>query len=484
MQSRLTGAISLVTAQAVVLLLGYITHPIIGRVLGPGSYGIFNVVLSIQSIFGILLTLGIPVAIARFVAANEANAKNILRQGLWWQTIVAAGTAGALIAASPLLANALNDEALMPYIAFTGIIILSQAFYPMYVQYLSGMHRFNKQAALTCIYALAKLLGALALMYFIAVYGALAGFAVGGIVAASVGWWWTRRLGGGARKKLPLKSFFTFAVSYVLILVGLQILISLDLLMVKAILKDNTLAGYYSSSVTLARISYMLLQGLGFVLLPSVARLMEGENSRREAAKFISDAIRYLIALVVPSVALAAATSKTLLILFFSNEYIPAAPSLSILMIGLGALSFYLLLSNIVAGAGKPQVSMYLTGGLILLSISLGWWLIPNLGLRGAALQTTITGLVGLAILAGYTFKTFGLKLPIRSTANIIIASAVAVSLTYLWRATAVTLLPQYAAVGIIYFALLLLLQEVTPSDRERIAGIHPKLKWVAPRSL
>jgi O-antigen/teichoic acid export membrane protein len=480
MQSRLTGAISLVAAQAVVLLLGYITHPIIGRVLGPGSYGIFNVVLSIQSIFGILLTLGIPVATARFVAQDEAHAQSILRQGLRWQSVLGVAIAGVVMAGSPLIARLLNDSSLMPYIAFSGLIILSQALYPMYVQYLSGMHRFNKQAALTCLYAVAKLLGALGLMYFVQVYGALGGFAVGGIVAAAAGWWWTRRLGGASAKKLPLKSFFTFAGTYVLILVGLQILISLDLLMVKAILKDNATAGYYSSSVTLARISYMLLQGLGFVLLPSVARLVQPGRSSREAATFISEAIRYLIALVVPAVALAAATSKTLIILFFSREYIPAAPSLTILMIGLGALAFYLLLSNIVAGAGKPQVSMYITGGLIVLSAALGWFLIPTLGLVGAALQTTIAGLVGLAALSAYTFKTFRIRPPIRSTINILIASAVAVSLTYFWEATPLTLFIQYIVIGLLYVAVLILLQEVRPGDRERIATIHPKLKWVA----
>lgn len=480
MQSRLTGAIFLMGAQAVVLLLGYITHPIIGRLLGPGSYGIFSLVLSVQSIFGLFLTLGVPVAIARFVAQDEEHAQSILRQGSRIQMIVAIALAAVVAAASPLIASLLNDSTLTPYLAFCAIIIFCQALYPVYAQYLSGMHQFNKQAALTSLYAVAKLAGALALIYFFHVYGALAGFAVGGITAALIGWFWTRPIGGSAPTKLHLKAFLSFAGTYVLILVGLQILISLDLFMVKAILKDNTLTGYYSSSVTLSRISYMLLQALGFVLLPSVAKLTQPGASQREAAKFISATIRYLIALIVPAVALAATTSKPLLILFFSQEYIPAAPALTILMVGVGGLAFYLLLSNVVSGAGKPHVSLYIIGGLLLMSGVLGWWLIPRFGLVGAALQTTITSLVGLAVISIYTFKKFAIPVPLRSTLNILLATAFAVAITYAWQATPITLLPQYVVVGLIYILALFILQEITPDDRQRIANIHPRLSWIA----
>lgn len=482
MQSRLSGAISLSAAQALVLLLGFITHPILGHLLGASSYGIFNIVLSMQSIFGLFLTLGVPVAISAFVARDTSHARSILRQGLRLQIVLALALSGIIVLLSPLLARLLSDVSLRPLIAFTAVIILAQAFYPVFVQYLSGMHRFNKQAALTSIYAAAKLVGSLGLLYFLHVYGALGGFAVGGLVAASIGWWWTRHIGGRTHQPLPLKAFLSFAGTYVLILVGLQILISQDLFMVKAFLRDNTLAGHYSAATTLSRISYLLLQGLGFVLLPSVARLTQPGRSSRDAAIFISKSIRYMIALIVPGVALAAATSKPLIMLFFPSEYTPAAPSLTILMVGLGSLAFYLLLSNIVSGAGKPHVSLYIIGGLIILSASLGWFLIPAYGLIGAALQTTISGLVGLATLSAYTFHTFAIPLPLRSTLNILIASAAAISITYIWQATIITLLPQYLVVGAVYIIGLVLLREVSVEDRQRLASIHPALLWLAPK--
>ncbi len=482
-QSRLTGAISVTAAQAVVLVLGYITHLWIGRVLGPASYGIYGVVLSIQTIFGLLLTLGVPIAISRFVAQDEQHAQSTLWQALRIQGTIAILVAILTFTLSPLIAQLLNDTSLTNYIRFVALILLVQAGYPIFIQFLSGMHFFNRQAALTTIYAVAKLAGALSLIYFFDVYGAFAGFAVGGIIAAIVGWFWTRKVGGNEKRKLPIKTFLSFAGIYVLILAGLQLLISLDLFMVKAILKDDVQAGYYNAAVTLSRISYLLLQAISFILLPSVSALTKPGASHEEAVAFIRKTLRYLIALIIPSVALAAATSKSLILLFFSEQYIPASSVLSILMIGLGSLAFYLLLANISAGAGKAKAALIITIILLVISAALGIILIPRFGIIGAAWQTTITGIIGLIILSTYTFKTFKIHLPYKSTINVILASTIAVLPTYLWKVHPFTLPLQYIALGALYILTLYLLREITDEDRQLIANLHPSLQRLAPKN-
>lgn len=473
-QSRLTGAISVLGAQAVLLALGYVAHLWIGRVLGPAPYGVYGVVLSLQSIFGLLLTLGVPVAISRFVAQDEAAAKSILKKALRLQLVVAFLVAGLMLILSPFIARLLGDKALLPYLMFSVTVVFCQAFYPLYVQFFSGLHLFSRQALLTTLYAVIKLAGALSLIYFLHIYGAFAGFLIGGLAAAAFGWYWTRHLGGTRPATFSTRDIAAFAGLYVLVLLGIQILMSLDLFMVKALLKNDVLAGYYNSATTLARISYLLLQSLGFIVLPSIAKLTKPGESHDEAARFISDTIRYLIALIVPSVALAAATSQSLILLFYSGKYLPAASTLTILMIGLGALAFFQLLTSIVAGAGRPAVCTSITAALLVLSLLLGFMLIPRYGLIGAAWQTTITGLIGLSIMSAYTFRTFRIPVPFRSLTNILVASAVAISCTYLWRASALTLLPQYLLVAVVYIAMLLLLKEINAGDRRRLASLHP----------
>lgn len=480
-QSRLTGAVSLVIAQAVVLVFGYATHLWIGRFLGPAPYGIYGVILSVQSIVGLLLTLGVPVAVSRYVARDERSAHSILLQGLRVQTVVAVVVSFLTLLASPIIARLLGDMTLVNYIRFSAVIILLQAYYPVFAQFLSGLHHFNRQAALTALYAVAKLVGALTLVYWWQVYGAFAGFAIGGIVAALFGWVWSKRHGGKKPQRLPVRALLEFAGTYVLILVGLQLLISLDLFMVKALLRDDIQAGYYNAAVTLSRISYMLLQALAFILLPSVSALTKPGEPHENAAAFIADALRYLIMLIVPSVALAAATSRALVTLFYSQEYLTAAPVLTVLMVGLGCLAFFLLLSNIVAGAGKAKIGLAVTAALLGLSAVLGSQLIPRFGLQGAAWQTTITGVVGLAALGTYTFRAFRIPIPIRSTINILLASAVCIAPTYFWQATPLTIFFQYLLAAVLYVASLLVLGEISAGDRRRISEIHPRLRWISP---
>lgn len=484
-QSRLSGAVVLMIAQAIVLLLGYMTHLWIGRVLGPGPYGIYGVVLSVQVVLGIFLTLGIPSAVSRFVAQNESQAQSILHQALRLQLFIAIalGTGTALL--SPLIARLLNDPSLQKIIAFVGIVVFSQAFYPIFVQYFSGLHRFNRQALLTSIYAIAKLGGAITLLYFWGVFGALAGFAIGGFIAAVLGWVWTHRRQErrpSSQKTISLRSFLTFAGTYVIVLAGLQLLMSIDLFMVKALIQDDVQTGYYNAAVTLSRISYFLLQGLSFIILPSVSLLTKPGASATEAASFIRQALRYLIALIVPSITIAAATSKGLIQLFFSSTFSPGAAPLTILLVGLGALAFYLLLANIAAGAGRPHIALLITIIMIVISISCGYFLIPAFGLIGAAWQTTIASGIGLVALATYIFSAFKIPYPVKSTLNILLATVVAVAPTYIWKVSPIVLPLQYAALFGIYIAMLSILREVTAQDRKYIATLHPKLAFLQAR--
>ena len=480
-QSRLTGAISLSIAQAIVLLLGYVTHLWIGRVLGPAPYGIYGIVLSVQTILGLFITLGVPAAVSRFIAQHEEHSQAILSQTIKVQAAIATIIALITLLLAPLLSYILGDWSLVPYLAFVAPIIFCQALYPIYTQFLSGLHRFHKQAALTTIYAVAKLAGAIGFIYLFHLYGALFGFALGGIVAGIVGWTWTRSIGKKTNFTLVIKDLLEFAGLYVLVLAGLQVLMSLDLLMVKALLKNDVITGYYNAASTLARIPYFLLQGLSFILLPSVSALTKTGADHTKAAIFIRDTLRYLIALIIPSVALAAATSQELVALFFSREFLPSAQALTILMVGLGALAFYLLLANIAAGAGKAKFTLTITAGMILVSALIGSFTIPRFGLIGAASQTTITAIIGFIILATYTFRTFKIPIPTRSTANIVIATAVAIAPTYVWKASGLFLPIQYVVLYIVYVLALVILGEVTSADRNRIAGIHPALKWLAP---
>lgn len=472
--SRLSGVVLLAGAQAILLALGYVTHILIGKLGGPSLYGVYGVTLSLLSILNMLLTLGIPVATAKEVAEDETNSGAILKAALTWQVLLALCISIGTAAFARPLADLFGDKSLAPIIAFTALIYPFTGLYAILTNYFNGLHAFATQALLIVLYALTKLAGSVGLLFVYSVRGALAGFAVGGMIAGVVGTFLalpTTR--GRARRDIPVRRLFTFAGAFVGTSIALQILMSMDLFLVKRILHDDALAGYYNAAVTLARIPYLILQALGFVFLPSVAQLMR--QNADAARAFIRDIFRYLFLLLLPVTALAAATSRRLVFLFFSAEYAPAAQPLTLLMIALGLLSAFYLLSTIAAGAGRPRVPLILSWTLVPVSVGIGLILIPRFALEGAAITTIAVSAVGAGGIGAYMYARFRLTFPLRTLLSGVVATTVMVLPTYVVEFPVLLLPVEYLLLGGVYVLALVALGEVRRDDINHLRTLLPK---------
>lgn len=472
--SRLSGAAFLAVAQAVLLGLGYVTHILIGKLGGPPLYGVYGVVLSIQTILNMFLTLGIPVAAAKEVAEDEANSATILRTATLVQLGMALALSTLTFAFARPVALLFGDPSLTSIIQFTAIIYPFTGLYALLTNTFNGLHAFAIQAGLIIFYAIVKLTASVGLLTSYGVRGALAGFAIGGAAAAVVGYGAARRsIRGRHTRPLPVRRLLKFAGAFVGTCVCLQILMSLDLFLVKRLLQDNTLAGYYNAASTLSRIPYFILQALGFVFLPSVAKLMR-ENVE-EARRFIRMVFRYLFLLLLPVTAIAAATSKGLLHLFYNPQYEPAAQPLTLLMVALGMLSAFYLLATIAAGAGKPRVPFLLSLGLLPVSVVLGFLLIPRWSLEGAAMTTIISATLGTIGISLYMFSRFQLTFPFLTFVRGTLATGIAVLPTY-WVVPPPLWLPlEYAMLVALYALALIALGEIHRGDLAHLRALLPK---------
>lgn len=473
---RLHGAALLAVSQAILIALGYVTHLLVGKIGGPPLYGVYGVVLSLMTIINMLLTLGIPVAASKETAEDEANSGGVFVSAARLQLLFALClSAGSLVAAVPL-AGLLNDQKLVPYIRFTALIYPATALYSLLSNYFNGLHAFAAQARLTLLYASAKLAGSVGLLLaFRTVPAALTGFIAGGLTATALGLPQALpTIRGRVRASIPARRLFVFAGSFVGMSLALQILMSLDLFLVKRLLHDDTLVGYYNAAATISRIPYFILQGLGFVFLPSVARLFK-ENPDRARA-FIRDVFRYLFLLLLPITALAATTSKALLGLFFSAAYAPAARPLTLLSVALGLLSAFYLLSTIAAGSGRARTPLAISWSLIPLAGVLGFVFIPGGQLPGAALATTVAAAVGTVLLAGYMYARFRLTFPLGTLIRGVVATAVAVLPTYVVHSPSTLLLPGwYIFLFAVYALTLIALGEVRRQDWEYVKALLPR---------
>lgn len=462
-------------SQTILVALGYVTHILVGKIGGPPLYGVYGVVLSLMTIINMLLTLGIPVAASKETAENEENSGGVFASAIRLQIFFAAVlSAGTLLLAGPF-ASVLRDPTLVPIIRFTAVIYPATALYSLLSNTFNGLHAFTAQARLTVLYAVVKLAGSVGFLFaFRSVPAALSGFTAGGLAATAVGLPQVlATVRGRVRTRVPFSRLFVFAGTFVGMSIALQILMSLDLFLVKRILGDDTLVGLYNAAATIARIPYFILQGLGFVFLPSVAQLFKEDKERARA--FIRATFRYLFLLLLPITALAATTSKALLSLFFSPAFAPAARPLTLLSLALGLLSAFYLLSTIAAGAGRPRVPLAISWTLIPLAAVLGMILIPRYHLPGAAVTTISAAAVGTLTLAAYMYRRFRITFPLLTLARGAAATAVAVVPTYFVSPSSLLLPFWYLTLLAAYGLTLVALGEVRAEDLARVKTLLPK---------
>ncbi|MBA3285384.1 MAG: polysaccharide biosynthesis C-terminal domain-containing protein, partial [Nitrosopumilus sp.] len=369
------------------------------------------------------------------------------------------------------LAYLLNDLSLIPYIQITSLILPFYAIFTLYTGYYNGLRNFKKQASLNIVYSLSKLVLVVGLVYVFHLYGAIIGFIVSPIIALLFGF------------KLPKavkidKALYRSLILFSLPLIGFAILstlqLSIDLFFIKSLLMDNQAAGLYTASQNIARIPYYTLSAFALILLPTVSRSIHTE-SVAETGRRIRENLRYLLLLLIPGTVLIAITSPKLLQLLYSTSYIPAAESLTWLVIGLGFLTVFAVLANIIIADDKPGSAMSIAGaGVILISI-FSWILIPRYGLVGASYATLIGGSFAMLTSLILVAKRFPNIINWLSTIKIILACA-GIYIVHTFINFPAILLPiTYIILGLVYGLILVVLGEITSKDINVIKQMIPK---------
>ncbi len=100
-----------------------------------------------------------------------------------------------------------------------------------------------------------------------------------------------------------------------------------------------------------------------------------------------------LILATVGSVGLAV-VAGVLVPLMYGDDFGPSATVIRWLLPGVVAFVVLKVCSMDLAGRGKPQMVVYVTGPTVVLNLALNFWWVPLLGITGAALASTVSYLV------------------------------------------------------------------------------------------
>jgi O-antigen/teichoic acid export membrane protein len=162
----------------------------------------------------------------------------------------------------------------------------------------------------------------------------------------------------------------------------------MDLLMLTA-LTAPLVVGSYRVVLALALLCQIPVMALVTVLNPMLAALVgQGERARLEG--LVRAATRWLIVLVAP-VALTLVLVPDLALAIFDRAYLSGADSLRLLVPGVALFAVYAPTQRLIPMSGHARLNLLDHAGAALFNAGLNFMLIPRLGMRGAALATTVS---------------------------------------------------------------------------------------------
>jgi stage V sporulation protein B len=459
--SPIKNGLFLTIASFIFMVSGYLINIWLGRLLGPAAYGVYGVIISLMTSVNIIQTAGLPQATSKFIASGKEDIQTVLKTSLILQIVSTLIITVVFFALAPLLAILLNDPSLTPYLRATSLILPFYGIFSLYIGYYNGLHDFKRQALLNSAYSIAKFALVIGFVYVWHIYGAIVGFILSPIAALFFGFTFPKL---SARSKGLYRPLIKHSLPLIGFAVLSTLLISIDLFMVKSLLTDPLAAGLYTAAQNIARIPYFALSAFALILFPTVSRSIHTDSTVETGRKIRSN-LRYLFILLVPSTVLIASTSDSLLRLLYGSAYVAAAPTLSTLALGLGLITIFVVLANVINASHQGRYSVAITAGAFLLTGLSSLYLIPAFGLLGGAIATCLGGGIALFIATIFVLRRFPRSIPWRSFILTLVASIPLFVIPQIIHVS-VYLLPFFHIfLGGIYLASLYFLKEISAED-------------------
>ena len=479
-QSVSSGVVYLMVSEGAFIVSNYLLHIGIAKYLGVEAYGVFGVLMSLYLLNRSFLNTGFPRAVSKFIAEEQSAA--LIRTSLIFQLTVAVLFALGYVLFAPLIAAWLQDDSLINYIRFLGIMIIPLALMGLYLSgYLNGLHKFREQAFVKFLFPLLRLVLAGLLVWLgMEIFGVLLGMFIASIICLLFCFPLVRL----SRTQEPdqsdskiesetkiLSRLVAFSVPVTMGALALTLLRNINVLMVKSLLADNLQTGLFTAALTLSNIPYAIFTAFPLALLPALSSAYSSGNLEK-TKRYIAESLRYLLLLLLPVTAMVAATAPQLLHIFYSSAYTKVASVLIMLTISATFLTLFVLLSSVLIGIGKPSLAMGITLFSVLVMFLLNYYLVPSSGLKGAAFSSLIAAFLALCLAGGYVYRQFKVLIHWRSTLNIVVASLVIFLLAQRGGFSDWLVLAAYMICGVVYLAVLGILGEIRQTDVEKFKKI------------
>lgn len=344
----------------------YAYHLVVGRLLGPARYGELAALLSLSyilNVFVMMLQTVVTKVTAEQIAKQNPGVVRSLGIRLTWAILIAGGVGLLLlVVAAPVISSFLHiNESIVLFYLFAGVVF--SLIGVIYTSILAGMQRFTEGMVLMNVTAILRLAAGATFASF-GVASALAANTGAVIFSTAIALWAVRGIVFAKEpvKHISLVPIFRTSIATFLAILGISVLNSQDVVMVKHFLPSLE-TGWYGALSTMGKIIFFASNSVAYVLLPIVSsRSARGQTS----TKLIYLSIGIVSAISFGITAGFFTVPEFSLGLLYGSSFVSAAPYLGLFGIfsALYTVSYTVVMA--LLGSGKSAVWMILIAAAII----------------------------------------------------------------------------------------------------------------------
>ncbi|MBL1229661.1 oligosaccharide flippase family protein [Enterococcus sp. BWB1-3] len=462
------GLIYNLSSNIIFFLSGYILHFFLGNTMSAVHYGIVGTIITVLDFEYMFLSNGTRQSLTRELSMNRYNPKDIIKKSVLFQFLLITFFFLINFFGSPIFASVLNDETLSFYFKVASFLIPANGLFVVILGINDGLQEFGKSAFLNTFYPIAKL-SAIPFILFVfkdPVVGMQIGFLFALVLTILIGL--VRLLSDKSKfsSNLTKKSSFseiahnTMSFSFFFIIVAL--VLSIDTLIVKSVVTNKSISGYYTGAVNFAKLSYFLLTAFFTIILPVVAKHFS-ENNSEKVLSTIKETLLLIFIFILPITLVISATSSSLLRSFYTEEFVLAAIPLMLLAISHFFMGFTVFFNMVLTSIGENKFSNILSF-IALVTIIPVFIIAAKVGginyiAAASIIATFITSLVSVCEVKNKIGNVFSKQIYLVIAFNIALWVTLRLVFSYISISNLLILAPVYAVIYFVFLGVLHLLK-------------------------
>lgn len=451
-------------------LSSLILLPVLSKNLSIQDYGIWGMFNTTITFVPLLINLGLPYSMVRFLAVKHDN--NQIKEEFYSITflMLVMGVIAALalfLFSKPIAVRIFGGNVTVAMLlAASALVFIVYNAFSTYFRTFQQMKIFSLLSLLQIYSMVAVIIVLIGLGYKID--GVVFGYFISQIVVALIAIIFTvRQIGIKLPRFKNIKEYLSFGIPTVPGNLSSFIVDFSDRYVI-VILLGTAFVGYYNPGYTLGSVLTMFAAPFTF-LLPSLLASYYDQNKIDEVKIHLQYSLKYFLLITIPAAFGISFLSKPLLVILSTQE-IAAQGYLVTPFVALGALLFgiYGIISQILVLEKNTKIigSLWMVTAAINLGLNLIF--VPHFGIIAAAISTLIAYIFACVITVYYSLKyikfEFDLKFAFKSLVASILMSLIIILIN---PAGVIPIILTIAVCIVVYLIIILLLKGITPHELE-----------------